>query len=204
MIGRLRGTLVYQQPPFILIDAGGVGYEVEATSAVFARLPQAGSECTVYTHMVVRDDAHLLFGFADLAERELFRELIRINGVGARMALAIVSGMSVDEFARCVREKDIAALMRVPGVGRKSADRLVMEMKDRIAEHWAPSAATEATAAPRPRSGDDALQEALVALAALGYKPHEANRMLSGIDTSGRSSEEIIRRALQQAVIRTP
>jgi Holliday junction DNA helicase RuvA len=199
----LRGTLVHQQAPFILLDVGGVGYEIEATSAVLARLPPAGSECIVYTHLVVRDDAHLLFGFADLAERELFRELIKVNGVGARMALAIVSGMTVEEFARRVLEKDITALMRLPGVGRKTADRLVMEMKDRISEHWSPD--TKAVSAPPATpAGDDALQEALVALAALGYKPHEANRMLSGIDAAGRSSEEIIRRALQQAVIRKP
>jgi Holliday junction DNA helicase RuvA len=204
VIGRLRGALIYQQAPYVLIDVGGVGYEVEATTGVFSRLPPAGSECTIYTHMVVREDAHLLFGFADLAERELFRELIKVNGVGARMALAIVSAMSVDEFVRCIRGKDIAALMRVPGVGRKSADRLVMEMKDRIADHWVPAAVTETASSPRPRSDDGALQEALVALAALGYKPHEANRMLTGIETAGRSSEDIIRSALQQAVIRTP
>ncbi|MDX9740010.1 MAG: Holliday junction branch migration protein RuvA [Gammaproteobacteria bacterium] len=203
MIGRLRGVLVHQQAPFVLIDVGGVGYEIEATSAVLSRLPHVGSECTIYTHMIVRDDAHLLFGFADLAERELFRDLIKVNGVGARMALAIISGMAVEEFARCIRDKDATTLMRLPGVGRKSADRLIMELQDRIADYWSPEATPVAAARPA-QPGGDALQEALVALAALGYKPHEANRMLAGIDAASRTSEEIIRHALQQAVIRTP
>lgn len=203
MIGRLRGALVHQQAPFVLLDVNGVGYEIEATSAVLSRLPPIGAECTIYTHMIVREDAQLLFGFADLAERELFRDLIRVNGIGARLGLGIVSGMAVEEFARCICEKDATALMRLPGVGRKSAERLIMELKDRIAEHWSPGAVTP-SAPQAARTGGGSLQEAAGALAALGYKPHEASRMLAGIDATDRTSEEIIRHALQQAVVRAP
>lgn len=203
MIGRLRGALVHQQAPFVLLDVNGVGYEIEVTSAVLSRLPGIGAECTIYAHMIVREDAQLLFGFADLAERELFRDLIRVNGIGARLGLGIVSGMAVEEFARCICEKDATALMRLPGVGRKSAERLIMELKDRIAEHWSPGAVTPS--APQvARTGGGSLQEAAGALAALGYKPHEASRMLAGIDATDRTSEEIIRHALQQAVVRAP
>ena len=201
MIGRLRGTVVHRQAPFVLLDVGGVGYEVELTTGAFCRLPTPGAECVIHTHMIVREDAQLLFGFADLAERTLFRDLIRVNGIGARMALSIVSGMTVGDFARCVRDSDAAALTRLPGVGKKSAERLIVELRDRMAEQWQP----EDMAAPRPltESGTpDPVHEAMTALGALGYKPHEASRMVRAIDVAGKNSEEIIRGALQQAVIR--
>ncbi|MDR2876616.1 MAG: Holliday junction branch migration protein RuvA [Chromatiales bacterium] len=201
MIGRLRGKLIHKQAPFVLIDVGGVGYEVEATSGALFRLPAAGEECVIYIHMTVREDAHLLYGFADLAERTLFRELIKVNGVGGRMALAIVSSMTVNEFARSVIEGDARALTRVPGVGKKSAERLIVELRDRMSEQWAPPGSS---AASLPRSDvqieADPMQEAAIALGALGYKPHEASRMLRAIDARGKSSEELIRGALQQAV----
>lgn len=202
MIGRLRGKLVHKQAPFVMIDVGGLGYEIEATSGALCRLPAAGAECVIYTHMVVREDAHLLYGFADLAERTLFRELIKVNGVGGRMALAIVSAMSVHEFARSVIEGDARALTRVPGVGKKSAERLIVELRDRMGEQWAPPAEAGSTL-PQSSGPDDAadpLQEAAIALGALGYKPHEASRMLRAIDARGKNSEELIRGALQQAV----
>lgn len=203
MIGRLRGAVVHRQAPFVLLDVGGVGYEIELTTGAFCRLPPPGVECVIHTHMIVREDAQLLFGFADLAERTLFRDLIRVNGIGARMALSIVSGMSVGDFARCVREGDAAALTRVPGVGKKSAERLIVELRDRLAEQWAPP--EETPAAPRGTPGDrapDPVHEAMTALGALGYKPHEASRMVRAIDVAGKNSEEIIRGALQQAVIK--
>lgn len=200
MIGRLRGKLVHKQAPFVLIDVGGIGYEIEATSGALCRLPALGAECVIYTHMVVREDAHLLYGFVDLAERTLFRDLIKVNGVGGRMALAIVSAMSVGEFARCVLEGDARALTRVPGVGKKSAERLIMELRDRIGEQWTPSDTGGASLPAALPEDADPLQEAAVALGALGYKPHEASRMLRAIDARGKSSEELIRGALQQAV----
>jgi Holliday junction DNA helicase RuvA len=206
VIGRLRGLVVHKEPPFALLDVGGVGYEIELTTGAFDRLPASGAEATVYTHMIVREDAHLLFGFASLTERQLFRDLIRVNGIGARMALAIVSGMSVAEFARCVDERDTAALMRLPGVGKKSAERLIVELRDRMAEYRLTVAPGDVAAArPAAEAGAaDPVYEAMVALEALGYKPHEASRMVRALDLKGKSSEEILRGALQQAVVRTP
>lgn len=199
MIGRLRGILVQRQAPFLLLDVNGVGYEIEATMSTFYDLPGVGAECVVYTHLIVRDDAHLLYGFADLAERALFRELIKVNGVGARMAMNVLSGMPVGEFARCVHENNAAALTRLPGIGKKSAERLIIEMRDRLKDR-------DATAEPAPTlavphgAPDDPVRDAVSALAALGYKPHEASRMVRAIDASGKNSEEIIRSALQSAV----
>lgn len=206
MIGRLRGIVVHKEPPFALLDVGGVGYEIELTAGAFDRLPSSGVEATVYTHMIVREDAHLLFGFASLAERMLFRDLIRVNGIGARMALAIVSGMSVAEFARCVDERDAVALTRLPGVGKKSAERLIVELRDRMAEYRLTPLPGDGSAARTvaPATAADPIQEAMVALESLGYKPHEASRMVRAIDVKGKSSEEILRGALQQAVVRTP
>lgn len=199
MIGRLRGILLDKHAPQLLLDVAGVGYEVEATMGTFYNLPAVGAECTIYTHLVVREDAHLLFGFASLTERTLFRDLIRINGIGARMALAILSGIPVEEFIRCVRDGDAATLMRLPGVGRKSAERLIIEMRDRFKEQGAGQSGGGSTPTAQP-GAPDPVQDAVSALAALGYKPHEASRMVRAIDISGKNSEEIIRGALQAAV----
>lgn len=198
MIGRLRGTVVHRQAPYLLIDVNGVGYELEATLGTFYGLPAPGGECTVYTHLVVREDAHHLYGFASEAERALFRDLIRVNGVGARMALTILSGMPVADFARCVHDNDVAALCRLPGIGKKTAERLIVEMRDRL--EGTPAAADAVTAAPAG-GDDDPVRDAVSALAALGYKPQEASRMVRAIAVEGKNSEEIIRSALQ-AVIR--
>ncbi|HHH36835.1 MAG TPA: Holliday junction branch migration protein RuvA [Gammaproteobacteria bacterium] len=196
MIGRLRGTLVEKQPPWLLLDVHGVGYEVEATMSTFYELPAVGEECTLYTHLVVRDDAHLLFGFASEAERTLFRRLIRITGVGAKLALTILSGMSVEDFGRCVQGSDSAALTRLPGVGKKTAERLIVELRD--GTDWQGAAVTPPAGRPLPAA--DPVQDAVSALTALGYKPQEASRMVRAVAVEGLGSEEIIRSALQAVV----
>jgi Holliday junction DNA helicase RuvA len=198
MIGRLRGTLAEKRPPYLLLDVNGVGYELEAPLGTIFQLPELGQEVTLHTHLVVREDAHLLFAFATLAERTLFRTLLKVNGVGAKLALTILSGISADDFARCVHESDSASLVRLPGVGKKTAERLIIEMRDRLDDwHPAPLLAGGAVAAAPVV---DAVKDALSALLALGYKPPEASRLLSKLDTEGMDSETIIRAALKQAV----
>ena len=132
MIGRLQGVLSRKEPPALMLDVGGVGYELEAPMTVFYELPAVGERVTLYTHLVVREDAHLLYGFVREAQRRLFRELLKVNGVGPRVALAVLSGLSDEEFCRCVAEEDIARLTKVPGIGRKTAERLVIEMRDKL------------------------------------------------------------------------
>ncbi len=196
MIGHLTGRVLVSQPPYLLLDVNGVGYEIEATMQTFCGLADDDSPCSLYTHLVVRDDAHILFGFADWAERALFRQLIRVNGVGPRLALTILSGMSVEAFAACLEAEDIAALTRLPGVGRKTAQRLVVEMRDRL-PMAAGSAAARQPKSPSDRRVDDPIADALSGLVALGYKAQEAQRLLARVETEGASSAEIIRRALQ-------
>jgi Holliday junction DNA helicase RuvA len=191
MIGFLRGMILRKQPPHLLIDVHGVGYEVEAPMSTFYNLPEAGVEITLFTHLVVREDAHVLFAFGNEAERRFFRSLIRVNGVGPKLALTILSGISVEGFVRCVQENDTAALTRLPGIGKKTAERLVVEMRDRLDDAAAPGT-TGVAANPR--------DEALGALVSLGYKPQEATHMLQAIKETGLSSEELIRRALQGAL----
>jgi Holliday junction DNA helicase RuvA len=198
MIGRLRGTLAEKRPPYLLLEVNGVGYELEAPMGTIFQLPELGQEVTLHTHLVVREDAHLLFAFATLAERTLFRTLLKVNGVGAKLALTILSGISADDFARCVQESDSASLVRLPGVGKKTAERLIIEMRDRL-DDWQPApllAGSAVAAAPVV----DAVKDALSALLALGYKPPEASRLISKLDTEGLDSEAIIRAALKQAV----
>jgi holliday junction DNA helicase RuvA len=195
MIGLLRGRLIAKQPPALLIDVNGVGYEVEAPMTTFYDLPETGAEITLHTHLVVREDAHALFGFLRLSDRTLFRTLIRISGVGPRMALAILSGMSADAFVRCIQDNDSAALTRVPGVGKKTAERLVVELRDRLGKGDGGSVDLPmASGAPA-----NPVEEAVSALIALGYKPPDASRMVRGIDSKDLGVEEIIRRALQAA-----
>lgn len=195
MIGFLRGKLVAKQPPVLLIDVNGVGYEVEAPMTTFYDLPETGKEITLHTHLVVREDAHTLFGFAKLSDRALFRSLIKISGVGPRMALAILSGMSADSFVRCIQDNDAAALTRVPGVGKKTAERLVVELRDKLGKGEAGGAEL-----PVVSSGPaNPVEEAVSALIALGYKPPDASRMVRAIEAKDLGVEEIIRRALQAA-----
>ncbi|HEX6995333.1 MAG TPA: Holliday junction branch migration protein RuvA [Gammaproteobacteria bacterium] len=191
MIGFLKGTLVSKRPPSLTIEVGGVGYEVDAPMSTFYRLPEVGQPLTLVTHLAVREDAHVLYGFFTESERALFRSLLKVTGVGARIALGVLSGMSVDAFYQCVREKNVASLTRLPGVGRKTAERLVLEMTDRIPEK-ADGADVVAAGASAPVS------EAHDALLALGYKPAEAERMLKGLDAERLTTEELIREALRR------
>lgn len=199
MIGRLRGELVSKQAPHLMLDVQGVGYELEAPLTTFFVLPVLGQQVTLYTHLVVREDAHLLFGFASESERAAFRSLIKINGVGAKMALTILSGLSLDELARCVRDSDIATLVKLPGVGKKTAERLLVEMRDRLKDLplTLPSAHPEQGALLA--RGSSAEEDAVSALIALGYKSQEASRMVRSVDAGDLSSEQIIRAALQAA-----
>ena len=199
MIGRLKGILISKSPPHLLVDVQGVGYEVEAPMSTFYQLPAVDSEVTLHTHLIVREDAHILCGFATDSERRLFRSLIRITGVGAKLALAILSGMSADEFARCVQDNDVASLTRLPGVGKKTAERLIIEMRDRLADWRAGEAAVLPDAAAQ-RLPADAGREAVSALIALGYRPQEASRMVQSVDSEGLSSEAIIREALKASI----
>lgn len=200
MIGRLRGILLEKKPPQLLLEVGGVGYELEAPMGTFYQLPALGAEVTLHTHLVVREDAQLLYGFATEDERSLFRSLIKINGVGAKLALTILSGISAAELARAVHESDTASLVRLPGVGKKTAERLIVEMRDRLKEWHDPQALSgvpATSAAPMPA---DASREAVGALIALGYKPAEASRMVSAVEAEGMDSEALIRAALRAAV----
>lgn len=198
MIGRLRGTLAEKQPPHLLVDVGGVGYELEMPLSSLYRLPALGEAVTLHTHLVVREDAHLLYGFAEKRERELFRELIRLNGVGPKLALALMSALEVDELVRCVQNEDIKALTRVPGVGKKTAERLLVELKDRF-QAWEsmPAIATLVPEPARTSAVSSAEADAVSALVALGFKPAEASRAVSLVDAADLSSEELIRRALK-------
>lgn len=196
MIGRLRGLLLEKRVPFLLLDVQGVGYEVEAPMSTFYVLPEKGVEVILHTHLVVREDAHLLYAFASEKERMLFRSLIRVNGVGAKLGLAILSGIDAETFARCIQEGDTASLTRLPGVGKKTAERLIVEMRDRLLD--APENLAISSGLEGARQGPVA--DAISALVALGYKPPEAGRVVRGLDTDGLATEEIIRQALQAAV----
>jgi Holliday junction DNA helicase RuvA len=196
MIGRLKGFLLEKQAPRLLLDVHGVGYEIEAPMTTFYELSEVGSEVTLHTHFVVREDAQLLYGFLRETDRALFRALIRISGVGPKMGLAILSGMSADEFVRCVQSGDSAALTRVPGVGKKTAERLVVEMKDRVKD-WQAVVLSPEFAAQVIAPVSNVVKDAVSALVALGYKPQEASRMVSHVESEGLESEEIIRLALR-------
>jgi Holliday junction DNA helicase RuvA len=193
MIGSLRGRLAFKQAPYVLIECHGVGYDVETPMSTFFELPAVGSEVLLRTHLLVREDAQILYGFGTDVERHLFREVLKVRGVGAKIALAILSAMSVKDFTRCISYEDAAALARIPGIGKKTAERLIIEMRDRVEKNSIGGGHT----APAPQ-GPTA--EALDALVALGYKPAEVNRLFAKLDISGRSAEEIIRLALRQSV----
>ena len=202
MIGRLRGILLETQAPHLLIEAGGVGYEVEAPMSVFYRLPETGCEITLYTHFVVREDAQLLYGFADARERELFRTLIKVNGVGPKLGLTLLSGIEAAEFVRCVHAGDSSTLVKLPGVGKKTAERLIVELKDKLSK-W-DSAPGDFNNTPLgqviQQQTADIEQEAVSALVALGYKPQEASKVIARINSDGLSSAELIRQALRSMI----
>jgi holliday junction DNA helicase RuvA len=194
LISRLQGILVEKCPPRVVIDCHGVGYELEVPMTTAWSLPDLNAQVTLLAHLVVRDDAHLLFGFATEGERRLFRDLIKVSGVGAKVALAILSGIEVGEFIRCVHESNTARLTTVPGIGKKTAERLIVEMRDRVGD-WAPVAAS---APAVPGSGRaEAVSDAINGLITLGYKPPEASRLVLELETAGKSSEAIIREALK-------
>ncbi|VVM50657.1 Holliday junction ATP-dependent DNA helicase RuvA [Pseudomonas fluorescens] len=202
MIGRLRGTLAEKQPPHLILDVNGLGYELEVPMTTLYRLPSVGEPLTLHTHLVVREDAQLLYGFASKRERDFFRELIRLNGVGPKLALALMSSLEVDELVRCVQSQDTSALTRVPGVGKKTAERLLVELKDRF-KAWETVPAMFALV-PNQAGGPDAQvavataeNDAVSALISLGYKPQEASKAISAIKEKGLSSEDMIRRALK-------
>lgn len=194
MIGHLRGRLVRKAPPALIIDVAGVGYELEAPMSTFYRLPEVGSEVELHTHLVVREDAHLLYGFSTESERRLFRDLLRVTGIGPKIGLALLSGMDVDTFLFCVEAQDVDALTRIPGIGRKTAERLLIEMRDRIRALGQMPSTT-----PRLGQPAGAQAEAYAALVALGYRPAEVTRLLKSVDNEGAGTEELIRRALQAA-----
>jgi len=198
VIGRLRGEIVYKQAPHLMLDVNGVGYELDAPMSTFYDLPDLGQQTVLFTHLAVREDAHVLYGFARESERAMFRALLKVNGIGAKMALAILSGMSAAEFARCIQTDDTAALVRLPGIGKKTAERLIIEMRDRLdkIEGLSTVAPAAIDATPLTRITDP-MTEAGDALIALGYKPAEANRMVRAVKTEGLASEEIIRAALK-------
>ena len=194
MIGFLRGILVLKKPPSLVIDVNGVGYEVDAPMSTFYGLPEVGGEVLLHTHLAVREDAHNLFGFISETERTLFRTLIKVNGVGAKLALGILSGLSAEEFQRAVEYQDTARLVRLPGVGKKTAERLIIELRDRMPELGTvtlPGAGT----LPLPQASP--VDDATSALIALGFKPQDAGQLVKKVSVEGKSSEEIIRLALQ-------
>jgi Holliday junction DNA helicase RuvA len=190
MIGTLTGILASKQPPWLLLDVAGVGYELEAPMSTFYELPEVGSRLTLMTHLVVRDDAHLLYGFKSESERRLFRELLKVSGIGPRIALGVLSSMSVRGFHQAIRHKDLVNLVRIPGVGRKTAERLIVEMTDRLPD--------DEFGVDHAGPGAPAASEAESALLALGYRPAEVTRMLSRLDTAGLTTEALIREALRQ------
>ena len=193
MIGFLRGVLTRKHPPVLVVDVGGVGYELEAPMSTFYALPAVGDEVRLYTHLVVREDAHLLYGFATEDERRLFRDLLRVSGVGPKIGLALLSGMNVAAFLVCVEAQDVESLVRVPGIGRKTAERLLVEMRDRI------RALGEGAAPGRPAAGGGAAAEAYAAMVALGYRPAEVTRLLQKVGGDVAGTEDIIREALKLA-----
>ena len=193
MIGSLRGRLIFKQASQIVIECGGVGYEVETPMSTFLDLPEAGYDLFLFTHLLVREDAQVLYGFATDDERLLFRTLLKVNRVGAKMALGVLSAMTASDFRRCVEYEDTTTLSKIPGVGKKTAERLIIEMRDRI-DKVAPAA----PGAAAPGKEANARSEAFDALVALGYKVNEVNKLINKLDTDGKSAEDIIRQALRR------
>ncbi len=201
MIGRLQGELVEKQAPYLLLNVQGVGYELEAPMSTFYELPECGESVTLHTHLLVREDAQTLYAFKQLRDRSMFRNLLKVNGVGAKMALAILSGMDSNAFSQCIHHGDVDSLVRIPGVGKKTAERLILDMRDRLDKEMS----TQATNAAVNGNGvngnipQDPIADAVSALVSLGYKPNEASRMVSGVDTKSQNSEDIIRLALKSS-----
>ncbi len=198
MIGQLRGKIIRKQPPELMIDVGGVGYELQASMNTFYGLPlDNDTEVTLFTHFIVREDAQTLFAFSSVAERTLFRHLLKVNGIGPKMALGIVSGMTESEFRQFIHASDATALSRIPGVGKKTAERLIVEMRDRLPK---PNETDSDDASAQPQRTRSDSDEALNALLALGYKPAQASKMIAPLENKGLAVEEIIRQALRTSL----
>ncbi|MRH77904.1 Holliday junction branch migration protein RuvA [Spiribacter sp. C176] len=197
MIGRIAGTLVEKQPPRIMIDVGGIGYELEVPMSTIYALPEINQPIRLHVHQGVRDEVPVLYGFAEASERSMFRALIKVNGVGPRLALTILSGISADALRQCIEQRDITTLTRLPGIGKRTAERLTLELADLGKQIGATTASGSADSAPMTTAASP-MAEAEAALVALGYRPAEAQKLLSGL--SGEHSEELIRSALQKAV----
>ena len=195
MIGRLRGTLIHKQPPWLILDVNGVGYELEAPMSTFYDLPELGREVSLFTHYAQKEDSVSLYGFLREIERRLFRDVQKVTGIGAKIALAVLSGVSVDDFARLVQAGDITALTRIPGIGKKTAERIVVELRDRAADLIGGGVTLGGSGAPA-----DPQSEAVIALQQLGYKPVEAVRMAREATASGDDVSTIIRKALKSAL----
>ena len=194
MIGRLSGKLIEKNPPSLMLDVHGVGYEIDAPMSTFYKLPAIGADVGLFTHLLVREDAQLLYGFATASERSVFRLLLKVNGVGAKVALAIQSGLSAEELVNCIANKDVAALVRVPGIGKKTAERVILDLKDKLSAFAGSEANPVSTS-----GGDSARAQAEEALASLGYKPAEAKRLLDKSAGDAQTVEELIRAALRSA-----
>ena len=195
MIGRLKGVLAAKQPPWLVIDVGGVGYELEAPMSTFFDLPAVGRDVALFTHYAVKEDTVALYGFLREAERSLFRTVQKVSGIGAKIALSVLSGVSTDEFARLIQTGDIAALTRIPGIGKKTAERMIVELRDRV--DGLASGVPSAVGGGVPQ---DPVAEATVALQTLGYKPAEVTRLVRDAAAPGDSAEDIIRKALKAAL----
>ncbi|GAB3097953.1 Holliday junction branch migration protein RuvA [Lysobacter terrae] len=195
MIGRLKGILVHKQPPWLVVDVNGVGYELEAPMSTFYDLPELGREVSLFTHYAQKEDSVSLYGFLRDGERRLFRDVQKVSGIGAKIALAVLSGVSVDEFARFVQAGDITALTRIPGIGKKTAERMVVELRDRAADLAGAGATLNVSGMPA-----DPQSEAVIALQQLGYKPAEASRMAAAAVAAGDDAATIIRKALKSAL----
>jgi len=195
MIARLSGTLIQKQPPMLVIDVGGVGYELEAPLPVFSELPETGQQVVILTHLQVKEDSHTLYGFSSESQRTLFRQLLKVSGIGAKLALTVLSGASSDEFARFIVEGDTASLVRLPGIGKKTAERMIIELKDKLDDVEIPlrSVGAGSSQASAPAG------EATRALGALGFKPQEADRMVRAVLKPDMSAEDIVRSALKSA-----
>lgn len=194
MIGSVRGKLTAKQAPTVIVESGGIGYEIDTPMSTFLELPGTGADVFLHTHLLVREDAQTLFGFSTADEKQLFRTLLKVSGVGAKMGLAILSAMSADDFARCVQVEDTATLVKIPGVGKKTAERLIIEMRDKL-----DGATTTVPASGRKIIESNPRSEAIDALVTLGYKPAEVRRLLGEMNLEDQSAEDIIRLALRNA-----
>ncbi|OGT53475.1 MAG: Holliday junction DNA helicase RuvA [Gammaproteobacteria bacterium RIFCSPHIGHO2_12_FULL_42_13] len=197
MITHLTGILINKQPPQLTLDVNGIGYEIHAPMSTFYHLPELNNKITLLTHFVVRDDAQLLFGFLKENERKLFRELIKINGIGPKLAISILSGIEAEQFIRCIQEQDIGRLTNIPGIGKKTAQRLLVEMRDQFSQ-W--ESTLYPSTEPDPRNPNQVIQDAIHALTSLGYKPHDAKNIVTKTHQPGHNSEQLIRLSLQSII----